>query len=253
MSTDTLCPTVISPVTATDYVPQGLFVTTYAYADSFRPGSGGTTLYVSCRSAAPTRLFVVAYDIFGYHNNLKQLCDVMAVKKADTVIVMPDFFRGQQPAEGEDKRAWVSGVAPWDTSVRPMLVDTLAYIRTTYPEVKSVVGLGFCWGAKPMFAASAEGLIQCAAVVHPSRLTAEDAASVTGPICVIATKNEPPMDEVKAALDAKPFAAKNVWLRFDDMHHGYAAARGDWSVPEQRARVQETIDIILTFADSSLA
>jgi dienelactone hydrolase len=45
---------------------------------------------------------------------------------------------------------------------------------------------------------------------------------------------------------------KSVHRRFDDMHHGFAAARGDWNDPLQAQRAQEALNLVATFFKSIL-
>lgn len=43
---------------------------------------------------------------------------------------------------------------------------------------------------------------------------------------------------------------KSVHKRFDDMHHGFAAARGDWKDPLNAQRANEALKIVADFFKS---
>ena len=238
----------LSPIVpGVSYTPKGTNVT----------GPDGMPLYVVGGGATTTTALLVTYDIFGYHPCTLQVCDLLA-SRLSTLVVVPDFFRGAPypmdpwpPTDGfVALMAWVGKVGTYD-AVKPMMLDALAYIKTQGVTSK-VGGVGLCWGAKPMFALNADGLIGPCASCHPSFLTTEDAEKTTAPQCVLPTKDDGLMEGIKAALEKKDFAAKNVWVRFDDMHHGFAGARGDWTKPEQVARVQEAITIMVDFFNANL-
>jgi dienelactone hydrolase len=46
------------------------------------------------------KAIIISYDIFGFHPNVKQFCDLLA--KAGFLAILPDYFRGKtsQPLEG---------------------------------------------------------------------------------------------------------------------------------------------------------
>jgi protein XRP2 len=50
------------------------------------------------------------------------------------------------------------------------------------------------------------------------------------------------MKGIREALDETPFGAKSVIEKFPDMHHGWMAARGDYSVPEQAEQVSTVLN-----------
>ncbi len=55
------------------------------------------------------------------------------------------------------------------------------------------------------------------------------------------------------ALKAKPFFDRCLVQRFPDMHHGWVAARGDWSDPLQARRATEALQIFSDFFRRCLA
>ncbi|KAG8892702.1 hypothetical protein FRC00_011706 [Tulasnella sp. 408] len=56
-------------------------------------------------------------------------------------------------------------------------------------------------------------------------------------------------DAFMKALESKPFAAKNDRKRYDTMHHGWAAARGDLNDEQNLKEFQDVYGRIATFID----
>ena len=204
------CPTTIKPV-ASGYAGKGdnVYVT----------GSG-------------PRGIVFIPDIFGNHPNAFQFADHLG--EAGFTVVMPDFF-------GAD--AWPLAEFPpkdgfreseqWQRHMQHAMQfsDHLKVVERTINFLKRLgvarIGvLGLCWGGKLALLTSGSALVSACAVAHPSRVVAEDGAAATGPVCCLLSKDEAPMLDVKEALDAKPFASQNIFVRFDDLYHGFLGARG---------------------------
>lgn len=61
------------------------------------------------------------------------------------------------------------------------------------------------------------------------------------------------MESVKAVTDTLPIGSKCVFQRFDDMEHGFLAARGQWTDAKIAARATEAIDIFVSFLKANLA
>eukprot|EP01012_Entosiphon_sulcatum_P019652 TRINITY_DN2455_c0_g1_i1.p1 TRINITY_DN2455_c0_g1~~TRINITY_DN2455_c0_g1_i1.p1 ORF type:complete len:246 (+),score=45.56 TRINITY_DN2455_c0_g1_i1:62-799(+) len=230
------CPTEIGPVTST-YAATGATVKV-GDVDVYVVGSGD-------------RAIITVYDIFGLHPNAYQAADKLA--SSGFRVYLPDFFRGKPwplepwpPADGfGGLMEWVGQHGSYEV-IRPTLAAVAGLARSE--GAKHVGAVGYCWGAKPVFRFGAEaGAIDAAATSHPSFLNAEDATKILVPTCVLPSKDESPLEDVKAILDAKPHHALNVWQRFDDMHHGWVAARGDWSDPEQAKRATEALNIFAHF------
>jgi protein XRP2 len=55
------------------------------------------------------------------------------------------------------------------------------------------------------------------------------------------------MKGMREALDETPYGAKSVIEKFADMHHGFVAARADYSVPEQAAAATKAIKMMADF------
>ncbi|KAK9686180.1 hypothetical protein K7432_015246 [Basidiobolus ranarum] len=89
-----------------------------------------------------------------------------------------------------------------------------------------------------------------ASLIHPSFLADEDAEHAQAPILLIPTKDEPDFTEFMNILSKKPFGDKCQQHRFDDMFHGFAAARGDYTNAQNVKRATEAIQLTGDFFNS---
>ncbi|CAG7730099.1 unnamed protein product, partial [Allacma fusca] len=71
------------PPVRSNYTPLG---TTYKIGDM--------DIYESPYNSSSSQVLIFVYDIFGFHNNTKQVSDILAAE-GNFRIVMPDYFRGQ--------------------------------------------------------------------------------------------------------------------------------------------------------------
>lgn len=69
---------------------------------------------------------------------------------------------------------------------------------------------------------------------------------------IMPSGTDPDHTPVKEVLDKKLFGDKCKYRRFDDMHHGFCSARGDWSIPEQATRASEAVDTFVKFFEANL-
>ena len=234
------CPTeVLAVVSDSDYKHGGCCVTV-----------NGFDMFVFGGEAAKEReIIVVAYDIFGLHSNVFQLCD--RLESAGFCVVLPDFFRGKpwplnEPIDREALMKWISEAGSWEV----VLNDVNAmfdYLKENGYSTNKVGFVGFCWGGKQAFRLAADPRFAACATAHPSFLTEEDAQNAKVPLAVLLSKDEPDLESVKKILLAKPFGDRCVWDRFDNMHHGWCTARGDWSNEVQAARASEALNIFANF------
>jgi len=189
--------------------------------------------------------YISIYDIFGLKANVMQFAD----KLADTGVrvVMPDFFRGKPwekiPLDRSELMSWIMVHGTWDI-VNKDLKLVIEYLKSH--GAHKFAAYGFCWGGK-MSLLSTKELVSAAALIHPAPASAEDAKDVNAPVLIIPTKDDGDYLPFMEAIKKKPFGAKCYHERFDDMHHGFAAARGDWSNPQQAKRVLEAITMIANF------
>ncbi|KAI8063199.1 Alpha/Beta hydrolase protein [Gongronella butleri] len=208
---------------------------------------------------------IVLYDIFGFHVNTKQFCDVLA-KERDYRVIMPDFFRGDYfPEENiPDKDSIFTNAINFGKLIyyflkhatygktRPGLVRAQKWLQEQGVESAGIVG--FCWGAKMAIQYSGEeDFIVGSSLIHPSMLNQSDFAKAKAPILLIPTKDEPDLLPLFKKLESKPFADKCKHIRYDDMHHGFCAARGNWADEENKKRATEAIQETINFFDGLIA
>ncbi|CBJ30749.1 conserved unknown protein [Ectocarpus siliculosus] len=235
------------PPVACDYTPKGT-ISKIGDVDTYFVGSGPKAL-------------VVVYDIFGFSPQLKQVCDMFAA--AGFNVAMPDFCKGNPwplenfpPKDRSELGAWFGTTGKWETSIRPTFIPAVAHMKEH--RGAEVVGVtGFCWGGMiAMKAASldpdAEGGVKAGGTVHPAMLSAELAQDVKVPVLIMPSGEDPDHLPVKEVLDKKPFGDKCQYRRFDDMHHGFCAARGDWANAVQATRAAEAIDAFVKFYTANL-
>jgi len=191
---------------------------------------------------------IAAYDVFGFHNNTKQFCDLLS-KAINARVVIPDFFRGSvRPENREEMQTWIQQVGNWE-KVSKDLHLTVNYLKKSGAVRFGTIG--FCWGGKIAIEAAknADLSIFAAAAIHPSKgLVTEDAKDTHVPVALIPAQTDADMVPFMELLEKTDPAAfkRSVHRRFDDMHHGFAAARGDWSNPLQAQRTSEALAIVAT-------
>ncbi|KAJ2765490.1 hypothetical protein IWQ56_004079 [Coemansia nantahalensis] len=214
---------------------------------------GGIECYVSGSKDAK-RGVIVNYDIFGMHANVVQLCDVLAA--AGYYVVLPDLLGSDALTEAGLGNAgvfaaFIKGPGSW-AAVKDKYVAVQGYLRDSGIEAVAVVG--FCWGGKMVVRALAEldGLAG-GAIVHPALIKDGDMATVRAPLLVLPSKDEPDFTAEFATLGGKPFFKQCGMVRFDDMHHGFCGARGDWSKPEQAKRVNDAVKLLVGFFNTTTA
>ncbi|ORX93391.1 alpha/beta-hydrolase [Basidiobolus meristosporus CBS 931.73] len=198
---------------------------------------------------------VVIYDIFGFHPNTKQFCDILG-EKFNFRVALPDFFRGKPwdhtrmtPEDRPALMQWITSVGSWDNT-KPDLEKVKKHLSSSGSTDFGVVG--FCWGAKMGVLATRDGSFSAASLIHPSLLADEDAELAEAPILLIPSKDEPDLTKFVEILKKKSFGSKCSYHLFDDMHHGFAAARGDYNDPANVKRTTEAIQLTGDFFQNNV-
>jgi dienelactone hydrolase len=198
-------------------------------------------------------------DIFGPHPNAFRVADFLASK--GFVVVTPDFFRGGEwniddfPVPADNKELQQKFGNFWQSIQYPKVQDRVEQGVTLLKALgaESIGVVGFCWGGKIALNALGDGLVKCAATSHPAALTKEEAQKVKGPVCMLPSGDDGPLDEIKAELDRHSWADKNVYKFFDDMYHGWVCSpRVDFADDKQCARSHEALQIFVDFFDANL-
>jgi len=215
---------------------------------------GNLPVYEAADHLDKRRVLINIYDIFGFSNpNLQQVTDVMANQYNGFRAVLPDFFRGAywNPGGPEDLTTWLQRVANWEAIVRPDLINLINYYRNQGVEEFAIYG--FCWGGLIATLSSIElsDYFQASAMIHPSLITIDQAYNVRVPMYLMPSGDEPDMLPFYQVI-REHFGDNSGHRRFDDMIHGFAAARGNFSDPLNQAHVNEVIDTLGVFFERNL-
>ncbi|GBF90484.1 hypothetical protein Rsub_03480 [Raphidocelis subcapitata] len=228
-------------------------------------GSGASALpaYVAVPAGGkPEAAVVIFSDVYGWQlNNTRLFADRLA--KAGYLAVLPDFFRGDVLADYVKKNpgdlmGWIKR-QPNDRVVKDF--DALVpEIKKTYPSVKKIAQYGFCWGG--LFSAllsSGKGpKVDAAVAFHPSLLTPDVVAAITGPVSFQAA--DPSLDsQVNATFYQaieKEFAKKRAKgipaeiKAYKGQPHGFAL-RGNVTTSAKAA--SDAFDAGIAFLKKNLA
>jgi len=229
------------PPVSSDYEAQG---------SEFTLGDG-LKIYETKNKSSQVVL-ICAYDIFGYHPNTKQFADQLSSCGMFRV-AMPDFFRGKPfslenfpPKDPSEIMNFVSTTGSWDNVVKKDLLNIIEHYKK---EGATSFGIyGFCWGGKMSIKGVSEvDDIKAAALLHPAFIESTDAEAAKGPVLFLPSKDEADMIPLYEIVKQRLGEENTEHHRFDDMHHGFAAARGDWKDELQRKRAEEAISLVHVF------
>jgi len=191
------------------------------------------------------------YDIFGVHPNIRQVSETLAL--AGFRVVIPDFFRGN-PITKEVMAQGMPAILDfiqengnWNKSVKTDVQTVIEHYKRS-EEVTSVGIFGFCWGGRITLDAVIElDEIKAGGLVHPSLIKNEEADSVKRPMILLPSKNEPDMLPFYEILKKNLGESNCAHRRFEDLHHGFCGARGDFSDELNARRVNEVIQLLSSF------
>lgn len=200
---------------------------------------------------------VLITDIFGLDDFKQTLQVADRLAAAGMAVAVPDVFdhkpwpMSKIPMKPEDNfMGWVEEHR-WEVT----RLHVLASVEALKAKGATKFGcLGFCWGAAMAMQAGADSTFSAVGGGHPS-LFGQDQALSEGlkcPVILLSAKGDP-MESVKAVTDTLPIGSKCVFQRFDDMEHGFLAARGQWTDAKIAARATEAIDIFVSFLKANLA
>ncbi|CBZ26516.1 similarity to endo-1-like protein [Leishmania mexicana MHOM/GT/2001/U1103] len=199
---------------------------------------------------------VLVCDIFGLLPNSKRFADVLA--EQGFLVVMPDFFgslawpESEWPADFQSTRwtQYVEKITQFDSFV-PRMEAAIAVLRQV--GCAKVGAIGMCWGATLPFMMAAQGKIDAAAAAHPSFFTADALRAAKAPVLVLPSKDEPPMEDVEAAVNSHPMEP-HVYKRFDTLQHGFFGSRynPDTYTAAEVKDVEMARQLVLDFFKKSL-
>ncbi|PVU84957.1 hypothetical protein BB560_007204, partial [Smittium megazygosporum] len=190
---------------------------------------------------------IYIYDIFAKHPNAYQGCDILA--NSGFRVIMPDWFRGDVVTMEmlQDKDRFTQFIqTKGNYAVMEKDINAVKDYLMEKEGFSSIFSIGFCWGAKiVMNIADKNPFIKGGALVHPSLLEHSDFVNCKVPIILLPSMNEYDMAPEYETLKAKPFGHKCFHQRFEDMTHGWCAARGEWNNPLVAARANEAFTIVV--------
>lgn len=245
MSSEACCS--IPPVVSEGYEKKGEFIPLGNLEKAYVTGPKETG-----------RAIVIVYDVIGYSSQAIQGADILA-SSANAQVIVPDLLQGDfadhswiPPDTPEKLQRWQGWYAERGnplTYLEPMasVVDTLRD-----GGAKKIGLVGFCWGGKLATLAATEASgISAVVAVHPGMVDPNDAKVVAVPFALYDSKDEDKeaCDAFMKTLESKPFAEKNDRKRYETMHHGWAAARGNLNDEQNLKEFQDVYGRIATFID----
>jgi len=197
------------------------------------------------------RLLICVYDIFGVHPNIRQVSETLAL--AGFRVVIPDFFRckpitKEVMAQGMPAiLAFIEENGNWKKSVKIDVQNVIKHYQQT-EGITSIGIFGFCWGGRITLDAVLElDEINAGGLVHPSLIKNEEAERVKRPMILLPAKDEPDMIPFYETLKKNLGESNCAHRRFDDLHHGFCGARGNFSDELNSKRVNEVIQLLSSF------
>jgi len=229
-----------------DYIPRGHII-----------NIGNLPVYEAADNLDKKRLVIAIYDIFGLsHPNMKQVTDHVALQNDGFRTVMPDFFRGESwdlntPIDPIDLAAFLDRVGDWERIIKPDLINVVLHYQGLGVEEFAIFGM--CWGGQitTLSAIELNSYFKASAIVHPAFITNDEAQLVRIPMYLMPSMEQPDMLPFYQVL-RQNFGDNSGHRRFDDMFHGFAAARGNFSDPLNQMHVNEVINIIGVFFERNL-
>lgn len=240
-------------------IPEGC-CTKHPVVSNYKPVGTTTTIgdmdvYQVGDTNSKVTLFAV-YDIFGFHNNTYQVCDLLS--KQGYHVILPDFFRGKSwslsnfpPKDFSEFKDWAFVKHSW-SKISEDINNILKNLKGDLKCEKMGI-FGFCWGGKMVFDSLKikEPLFHSGAAVHPAMISDEDIKSVAHPILAIISSGEAELLSKNNLLQSS-VADNSKWLDFTDQEHGFCAARGNFEDPQNKQRATEAIHELAFFFKKTL-
>ncbi|KAF9883470.1 hypothetical protein FE257_003420 [Aspergillus nanangensis] len=138
---------------------------------------------------APEKAVIILSDIFGNYVNAQLLADEFAAN--GYLCVLPDLFQGDA-IKLEDMETGKADLPAWlpnhsTAHVDPIVESTIKYLRQDL-GVKRVASVGYCFGGKYVCRFLKDGKLDVGYTAHPSFVTKEELAGITGPLSIAAAE-----------------------------------------------------------------
>jgi len=108
---------------------------------------------------------------------------------------------------------------------------------------------GFCFGGKITAHALGEYAtdIKVGAQFHPPGAAIDDAVLIKRPVILLPGANDPPMVDYCTIVNIFVGQGSCVYNHFEDVNHGYAGGRADWTNATIRGRSEEAVGMFEQF------
>lgn len=222
-----------------------------------------TDVYVVGEKSS-SQAVIALFDIFGFYPQTQQGADIIA-ESLGARVYMPDVFFGKPypledfPATTDETKqklgSFFQNEAGFDT-VLPGILNLAKILRDD--GVKKLYMYGLCWGGKVSIIAgtktvnldgSSTPIFDAVAALHPAFLNAADGKELQVPVAIYASRDES-VEEFKKIIDEvgnKPWASKNAYRVYSNMHHGWGGARADLDNEENKAAFTDVYGRLATF------
>ncbi|KAJ5771427.1 uncharacterized protein N7511_003478 [Penicillium nucicola] len=239
----------IPPVTSQGYSPKGYYETI-----------AGLKTYVTGNVGGKMGL-VDLYDVFGLASQTLQGADLLAVR-LNAVVLVPDFFNGDPlkpeyvPADTEEKKQKIAEFLDQKASFTrntTVLLEAIQKYKSRFPSVGKWGAFGLCWGGKvTVLASGANSPFAASGQVHPGRMDMADAAQITIPHIVLASKDEPVDAVTGYARVINSNESGGHVETYPTMWHGWMGARADLDVEESRSEYTRGYSQLAAFFEKNL-
>jgi len=250
-NTNVACCTI--PAVQSDYNPRG----------SYKSYGGFEKVYVAGPEKSDNAIIAV-YDIFGFFPQTQQGADIIA-SSLKTTVYMPNFFEPKDPfpiskfppESDQDKADLQAFFGPDGAAFAPNNISKLIKLTQALKSdgYKHVGAYGYCWGAKICISSGTAGTpLDAVAMVHPAMLSADDANKLTIPLAMYITKDEPiaEYNKINDIIAKKPFASKNDSKNYENMFHGFAAARANLENEDNKKEFEDVYKKLVTYFGNTL-
>ncbi|RFU23726.1 hypothetical protein B7463_g12610, partial [Scytalidium lignicola] len=204
---------------------------------------------------------IIIPDVLGIWQNSELITDQFAANGYYTVMLDP--FNGDpiplNRPEGFDFMAWLTkgstGDNPHTTEqVDPIVEATIKYVRDK--GFKKVGAVGYCFGAKYVMRYLAKGKgLDVGYSAHPSFVTEEELAAITGPVSISAAETDQIFTTElrhKSEIILKDTKLPYQINLYGGVSHGFAV-RGDLSNPIEKFSKEQAFIQAVTWFDEHLA
>ncbi|KAG0307942.1 hypothetical protein BGZ98_009400 [Dissophora globulifera] len=195
------------------------------------------------------------HDIFGYHPTTHQFYDRLATAHGGFQVSVPYFFKDRTISEEFVSNrpalmAWLAVNGSYkDSHFDEFILAAVEDLKADGCEVFVIYGQ--CWGTFIAMQAVGDEKMPFLAAggPHPSALSQELIEKVPCPIILLPAKEDMDMLPLMEIMKEKNLKVDSFHHRFENVHHGWTGARGDWTNPEQLKAAEQAIHMLAEFTE----